>query len=170
MSNAKAHLLSILQGDPGVDAGYRHSGKKYESGEPLELPGSILKWYELHALDMPVPADVSLLARRHIVSSGAKAPGFGFVILHRCGLDFYFLIVCSWRNSNEIWETVFYKNGDTMREFAVFPRLGSHLPTFCVWELAPVMREKAAWERFLLSARDEAAAAAWLAERGGGEA
>jgi hypothetical protein len=42
MSNAKAHLLSILQCDPGVDAGYRHSGKKYETGEPLGLPGSIL--------------------------------------------------------------------------------------------------------------------------------
>jgi hypothetical protein len=68
MSNAKAHLLSILQCDPGVDAGYRHSGKKYETGEPLGLPGSILKWYELHAQDLPVPADISLLARRHIVS------------------------------------------------------------------------------------------------------
>jgi hypothetical protein len=99
-----------------------------------------------------------------------KAPGFGFVILHRCDVDFFFLIVCSWRNSNEIWETVFYKNGDVMKEFAVFPRLGSHLPTFCVWELAPVMREKSAWERFLFSARDEAAASAWLADRGDGEA
>jgi hypothetical protein len=92
------------------------------------------------------------------------------VILHRCGKDFYFLIVCTWRNSNEIWETVFYKNGDSMTEFALFPRGGTHLPTFCVWELAPVMREKAAWERFLGTSRDVAAATEWLADRGGGEA
>jgi len=52
----------------------------------------------------------------------------------------------------------------------VFPRCGGHLPTFCVWELAPVMREKSAWERFLMSDRDGAAAAAWLADRGDGEA
>ncbi len=68
-----------------MDSGYRHPGKKYETGEPLELPGSILKWYEHHAHDMPVPAEISLLARRRIFSSGAKAPGFGFVILHGCG-------------------------------------------------------------------------------------
>ncbi|HZZ17789.1 MAG TPA: hypothetical protein VFE25_00375 [Opitutaceae bacterium] len=85
-------------------------------------------------------------------------------------MDFYFLIVCTWRNSNEIWETVFYKNGDSMDGFAVFSREATHLPTFCVWELAPVMREKAAWERFLLSPRDAAAASDWLADRGGGEA
>jgi hypothetical protein len=65
---------------------------------------------------------------------------------------------------------VFDKDGDAMKEFAVFPRLGSHLPTFCVWELAPVMREKSAWERFLFPARDEAAAEDWLADRADGEA
>jgi hypothetical protein len=85
-------------------------------------------------------------------------------------VEFCFPIVCSWRNSNELWETVCYRHGDSMGEFAVFPRCGGHLPTFCVWELAPVMREKSAWERFLMSDRDGAAAAAWLADRGDGEA
>jgi hypothetical protein len=170
MATMSPHFSSILQNDPGVDPGYRHSRKRYAPREPLELPGCVLKWYELHAADAPVPPEISILARRHVASSGARAPGLGFVILHRCGKDFYFLIVCSWRNSNEIWETVFYKDGDSMTEFEVFPREGGHLPTFCVWELAPVLWEKSAWDRFLLSARDETAALAWLADRGAGEA
>jgi hypothetical protein len=170
MPAATPHLLEILRNDSGVDAGYRHAGKIYESGDPFEVPGAVLKWYELHTPDMPVPAQVSSLARQCVASGAAKSNGLGFVVLHRCGMDFYFLIVCTWRNSNEIWETVFYKNGDSMDGFAVFSREATHLPTFCVWELAPVMREKAAWERFLLSPRDAAAASDWLADRGGGEA
>jgi hypothetical protein len=169
MPTMTAHLSNILRGDSGVDPKYRHARKRYQSGEPIELTGSLLKWYELHPADAPVPREISLLARQFLVSSGTEAPGLGFVILHRCGSDFYFLIVCSWRNSNEIWETVFYKNGDAMDQFAPFPRGGAHLPTFCVWELAPVLREKAAWERFLNSVRDEAAALEWLSERGEGE-
>lgn len=60
-----------------------------------------------------------------------------------------------------MWETVFYKNGDAMADFALWPRDGMHKPTFCVWELAPVWHEKEAWERFLKSARDENAAQVW---------
>ena len=37
----------------------------------------------------------------------------GFVVLHRCGEDFYFLLVCTWRNENELWETVWAKDGGT---------------------------------------------------------
>jgi hypothetical protein len=92
------------------------------------------------------------------------------VILHRCGAAFYFLIVCTWRNSNEMWQTVFYKDGDAMREFALFPREGEHKPTLCVWELVPVWHEQQAWERFLRSPRDTAAAAAWFADRLSGPA
>jgi hypothetical protein len=97
-------------------------------------------------------------------------PGLGFVILHRCGADFYFLIVCSWRNENELWSTVFYKNDEAMPAFAAWPRDGSHKPAFCVWELAPVWHEQQAWVRFLRTARDAQAGGAWLADRAAGEA
>ena len=93
-----------------------------------------------------------------------EARGLGFVVLHRCGNDFYFLIVCTWRGSNEVWETVFYKDGDAMVDFALFARDKTHKPAFCVWELAPVWYEQHAWVRFLKSARDEAAAQVWLNE------
>ena len=53
--------------------------------------------------------------------------GLGLVVLHRCDADFYFLIACTWRNENELWETVWYKNGDGMDDFTVFPRDPVHL-------------------------------------------
>jgi hypothetical protein len=69
-----------------------------------------------------------------------------------------------------MWQTVFYKDGDAMAEFALFPRDGAHKPTLCVWELVPVRHEQQAWTRFLASARDEAAARAWLGDRFAGAA
>jgi hypothetical protein len=54
-----------------------------------------------------------------------------------------------------------YKDGEAMADFALWPCEGTHKPTFCVWELAPVWHEKESWERFLISARDETAAQAW---------
>lgn len=89
----------------------------------------------------------------------------GFVLLHRCGAEFYFLIVCTWRQANELWETVYYKQDAKMDRFALFPREEPHIPTFCVWELGVVAHEMQAWSRFLKSARDGAAAGAYLDDR-----
>ena len=170
MNLQETHLASILETSSGVDPGYRHAPKRVTPGEPLEPAGCVLKWYGLHPEDRPVPSDVTRLACTRLMTTPLEARGLGFVILHRCGKDFYFLIVCTWRSSNEIWETVFYKDGDAMPDFAPFPRDGAHKPTFCVWELVPVWHEKQAWERFLDSARDEAAAQAWFEDRYAGPA
>jgi hypothetical protein len=164
------HLARILETDSGIDAGYRHAPKRVTPGEPLELPGAMLKWYGLHPEGRPVPEEVSRLARTRLTTTPLEARGLGFVVLHRCGKDFYFLIVCTWRNSNEIWQTVFYKDGDAMEDFALFPRDGAHKPMLCVWELVPVWHEQGTWERFLTSARDETAAQAWLGDRYDGPA
>ena len=88
--------------------------------------------------------------------------GFGFVILHRCGESFYFLVAVTWRNENEMWETIWYKDGDTMPEFKELPRADPHKITLCVWELAPVWHERQSWVRFLVSKRDLVAADQWL--------
>lgn len=167
------HLAYLLATDSGVDAGYRHGPKRVTPGEPIETPKALLKWYALHAGDKLVPAEITELARRAVVTMAeaeTAARGLGFVILHRCGEAFYFLIVCTWRNSNELWQTVFYKDGDAMAELALFPRDGEHKPMLCVWELVPVWHEQGAWVRFLESPRDEAAAKAWLADRFAGAA
>ena len=170
MTLATTHLAQILETDSGVDPAYRHHPKRATPGEPLQLPGALLKWYGLHADDRPVPAEITRLARSRLAATPLEAKGLGFVVLHRCGTDFYFLIVCTWRNSNEIWQTVFYKDGDAMADFEIFPRDGAHKPTFCVWELVPVWHEQRAWERFLLSSRDEDAAQVWFRDRFAGPA
>src|SRR5947199_3170367 len=128
MSARTTHLARILEMDSGLDAGYRHAPKRVTPGEPLETPGTLLKWSAVHPDDRPVPEEVTLLARRRLAAAPLEARGLGFVILHRCGRDFYFLIVCTWRNSNEVWQTVLYKDGDAMADFALFPRDGAHKP------------------------------------------
>ena len=172
MTSQATHLARLLETDSGIDAGYRHAPKRVTPGEPLEPPGAVLKWYGIHPDDRPIPDDVTLLARTQLATTPLplEARGLGFTLLHRCGEDFYFLIVCTWRNSNELWESVFYKDGDAMADFAPFPRDDAHKPTLCVWELVPVWHEQQAWVRFLSSSRDETAAQAWLSDRFAGPA
>jgi hypothetical protein len=155
-------LAAILKEDLGVNQSYEHAPKRVTPGSPIETNGAVLKWYAVHQDDRPVPEEIDRFAREYLARNPIEAKGLGFVILHRCGNDFYFLIVSSWRGNNEVWETVFYKDGERMADFALWPRDGMHKPTFCVWELAAVWHETKSWERFLTSARDEAAAHAWL--------
>jgi hypothetical protein len=155
-------LASILKNDVGINDRYQHAPKLVTPGELIETNGALFKWYKLHPEDRPIPAEIDALARRYLGKTPLEARGFGFVILHLCGNDFYFLIVSTWRGNNEVWETVFYKDGPAMADFALWPRDGMHKPTFCVWELAPVWHETKSWERFLLSERDEVAADTWL--------
>jgi hypothetical protein len=154
-------IRSILDSGAGLDDGYRHITKEVRSGRTLMTEGALFKWYEVHAPDREVPESISALARTFLERTSLEARGFGFVILHRCGEGFYFLIVSTWKNSNEVWETVFYKDGDAMSDFALFPRDSQHKPVFCVWELVPVCHEQQSWVRFLTSARDEGAAERW---------
>jgi hypothetical protein len=170
MTSPTTHLARLLATNSGVDTEYRHAPKRVTPGDPLVLPGALLKWYALHPDDRLIPEDVTKLARTRLETTQLEASGLGFVLLHRCGSDFYFLLVSTWRNSNELWETVFYKDGEAMEAFEPFPREGAHKPTFCVWEFVPVWHEQKAWERFLGSARDEAAASAWLDDRFAGPA
>ncbi len=164
-------LSEILRTDPGVGEKYRHVPKWVTPGEPVEIKDAILKWYRLAPQNDPVPDDIERLARAYLTKTELEARGFGFVILHRCGSEgFHFLIVNTWRGNNEVWETVFYKKDDNTPDFALWPRDGQHKPSFCVWELAAVWHETKAWERFLKSARDEAAVQLWLADRYSGVA
>ena len=162
MSRPTSHLADIVQTDSGIAAGYAHDPKIVMPGEPIEPIGAILKWYVLHREQQSVPAQITRLARARLTSEPLEGRGLGFVVLHRCEQDFYFLIACTWRNSNELWQTVFYKDGEAMPLFALFPREGAHKPTWCVWELVTVWHEQQAWLRFLASARDSQAAQLWL--------
>ncbi len=152
-----------------VDSAYRHYPKQAEFRENIKADGAALKLYHLTAPDAPVPDDVAALCAGWFEREAATtvSPGdCGFVILHRCGADFYFLLVSVWRGSNELWEAVWYRHGD-MAAFAPFDSAyplekGVPRPTFCVWELGIVAHESIAWSRYLASPRDTAARSRWL--------
>jgi hypothetical protein len=158
---------SMLERAGEMPAGYRHIGKRFRSSQTLLVGGACLKWYDVAPEDTPVEEPVQALARDHIVAewrAGRLAIDgeIGFVVLHRCGAGFYFLQVCTWRNHNEVWETVYAKDGVASPEFVSWPADGPHRPTFCVWELGPVIHEQAAWSRYLRSRRDLAARRAYM--------
>lgn len=164
MIQQNENLAAILKNDSGIAPQYRHTPKWVTPGDSIGTKSAVLKWYALYSKDQPVPDEINRLARSYLARTALEAKGLGFVILHRCGNDFYFLIVNTWRGNNEVWETVFYKDGGAMSDFALWPRDGTHKPTFCVWELVPVWHEKESWERFLKTSRDEEAAQAWLSD------
>jgi hypothetical protein len=158
-----------VQLTPSVADGYVHRDKWISPARPLDLGGIRLKWYDVARRDEPVEPAVAALARGHLArEAGAGAlrlkGDLGFVILHRCGGEFYFLIVNTWANENEIWEQVFAKESASAKAFALFPRSGPQLPTFCVWELGAVLHEQQAWRRYLLTARDERARRTYLGD------
>src|SRR5262245_22231054 len=102
--------MSALQHSP-VEPGHRHDYKVAEPQPSLMLKDAILKWYDIAPPDEPVPLAVRALARRCLRDAAKDGTlgvedGLGFVVLHRCGDDFYFLLVSTWCNENELWETV----------------------------------------------------------------
>lgn len=91
-----------------VSPTYVHGDKLVTPGPRLDLPGRQLKWYQIATSAFPVPSAIDEMARTFLTEDKLEGVGpLGFVILHRCGHNFYFLIVCSWQGENEIWETVF---------------------------------------------------------------
>jgi hypothetical protein len=145
--------------DPiAVEHGYRHVAKWVTPGPMLTLGSSRLKWYDIARRETPVPAGVRDAARSYLVAECQVEldRDIGFALLHRCGASnaFYFLPVCTWRNSNELWESVYYKDA-AMSAFAPFVQTGRHKGTLCVWELGPAIHEQRAWVRYLQSPRQE---------------
>jgi hypothetical protein len=116
---------------PGVSPDYRHATKSIAPGETLDIRGfATLKWYDIAAPHAPVPAEIGELARQCLVDEVAggaiELEGLGFVILHRCGEGFYFLLACTWAGNNELWETVWAKNGDADPMFRPWPLARGH--------------------------------------------
>ncbi len=165
--------MSVLERQ-GVDAPYEHVAKYAASGPSIALGDAVLKWYEIAPADEPVQPSVSDLARLGLADAARLGElrlegSSGFVILHRCRSGFHFLLVATWQNANELWETVWAKDGDDDPEFHPWPLHGSHRPTFCVWELGVVAAERKSWTRFLRSARDGEARRDYLRDTFEGE-
>ena len=165
--------MSVLE-RRGVDTSYEHVAKYAIAGQSIALGDAILKWYEIAPVDESVEPAVSDLARLGLVDAARLGElrlegALGFVILHRCREGFHFLLVATWQNANELWETVWAKGGDADHEFHPWPLEGSHRPTYCVWELGVVAAERKSWTRFLRSARDDEARRDYLRDTFEGE-
>ncbi len=149
----------------GVSPDYRHQDKLVTPREAISLKRARLKWYDLAPADLPVPEGVRRLAQTYLQRADIDlGDDLGFVILHRCGHAFYFLLVSSWRGNNELWESVYAKASEGHADFAPFTVDGLHRGTFCVWELGAVWHEQQAWKTYLRSRRDDMAKIAYLAD------
>lgn len=153
-----------------VDPAYRHEDKFVLAGPVLHLRDARLKYYEIAPPQAPVDEDVRLLAQEFLQFEAVTrdwhlSRELGFIMLHRCGGEFYFLIVSTWRGSNEIWETVYAKRDAAAHVFTLFPREERHKPAFCVWEMAVVTFETTAWKWFLRSPRAAADEEDYLSKR-----
>jgi hypothetical protein len=150
--------VSTVDTEGQIPVAYRHVAKLAVPGEPVRIGAAILKWYEIAPAGEPVPEAIRAIARGALEGASAAwelelGDELGFVILHRCGRDFYFLLICTWRNQNEVWETVWAKDGDADAAFRPWRSAGPHRPAFCVWELGVVCHESRAWSRYLRSGR-----------------
>ena len=159
--------MSVAAANEVVRPDYRHGLKLVQPASTVALGDAVLKWYDIAPRGEPVTEHVRTLARRGLADAvrlGELRLGeaLGFVVLHRCGAGFHFLLVSTWQNDNELWETVWAKDGDDDPEFHPWPLEGSHRPTFCVWELGAVAHERLAWSQYLLSARDGEARRSYL--------
>ena len=92
-----------------VDPAYRHRPKLVMPQAALALNGARLKWYDLAYAETPVPQEIRTLACDYLTTESEAGRleldgDLGFVVLHRCNNDFFFLIVSTWRGENELWE------------------------------------------------------------------
>jgi hypothetical protein len=152
-----------------VPTEYQHYPKLITPAEDLILPQAHLKWYDVRRGEAAIDANVRLQAREFLRSETGSGRlnitgELGFAILHLCGESFFFLIVCTWRNANEMWETVYTFDRKPGGQFQLVPQ-GTHMEVICVWELGAVLHERAAWTRYLYSVRDEQAKIAYLEDR-----
>jgi hypothetical protein len=151
-----------------VRIGYRHYTKVITPARELVLPRALLKWYQIGFEGRPIPAELDDAARKFLVTEAEIGNlildhELGFVLLHDCG-DVVFLLVSTWRGSNELWETVYVMDTFNGGGFGPVPS-GTHKPTFCVWEMGAVWHETQAWSRYLFSPRGYSDRDTWLADR-----
>lgn len=140
-----------------VDPAYHHVDKVVA---PVEVIGA-MKWYELRENENAVDPHLRTRARG-TVAALVEPDDIGFVIIHTCTDDVTLLLVCRWRNNNEIWETVFASRGTA--EFEVLGGADPTHPSYCVWELEIVNAERLAWINLLRSSRDAASLARYLTD------
>lgn len=150
-----------------VPAGYHYYQKLVTPRPDLNLPTAYLKWYDIYPADAEITPEQFAESRTFLTAEIPKLKlqdELGFVLLHRAG-TVLLLLLTTWRNTNEMWESVYWKEVDSGAEYRPLLFENSHRGTYCVWELAPIWHERHAWVRFLSSPRDVAAKLAYINDR-----
>lgn len=152
-----------------VSTAYSHHLRLVTPGADLSLPGAYLKWYDIRRAEVSITPALRQESRDFLMAEAkagrlALKNELGFVMLHQCD-TVVFLFVDTWRNENELWKTLYYKDLVNEGGFQLFVVEGDLLPGFCVWELTAVWHEREAWSRYLFSERDAAAKYAYLNDR-----
>jgi hypothetical protein len=152
-----------------VSRDYQHIPKEISTREDFVLPVAHLKWYDIvragASIPDPIDAEAREFLRSEVDSSHLSlAADLGFVINHLSGDSVYLLLVCTWRNNNEMWESLYYKD---IRAEGPFRQVlqGGHRGVMCVWEFGAIAHEHQAWTRYLYSARDDQAKQQYLADK-----
>jgi len=152
-----------------VPEGYHYYEKTVRSREGLRLQNAYLKWYDLYPSDTEITQE-QVEECRAFLKAEAEAgrlkldDEIGFVILHRAG-PALLLLLTTWRNTNEMWESLYMKLADEAEPYRQQEFESEHRGTYCVWELGIVWHERNAWVRFLSSERDEVAKLKYLNDR-----
>jgi hypothetical protein len=156
-----------------VPEGYVYYKKKIIPGLLLNLRGASLKWYNLYPPDTEI-TKAQVQETRAFIESEVKTGRLkfenelGFVILHRAG-DYLLLLITTWRNTNEMWESVYFKKAAQTESYTPVISKNDLRATYCVWELGAVWHERNAWVRFIESKRDEEAKLVYLNDVFAGE-
>ena len=152
-----------------VPEGYNYYEKLITPADDLSLPTAYLKWYKLYPENAPITAEQLAEATAFLAAEASSERlklenELGFVILHRAG-NYLLLMLMTWRNTNEIWESVWHKEVSSGATYIENTYPASHRGTYCVWELTIVMHERHAWKRFLSSQRDDEAKLAYINDK-----
>lgn len=150
-----------------VPEGYSYYQKMVTPGETMLLLHACLKWYDIYRPDSPIAPELARESRDFVaaeVERLALQDELGFVLLHRADPALLLMLI-TWRNTNELWESVYAKDLTQPGSFTPTTFETSHRGTYCVWELGPVWHERNAWARFLSSPCDEAAKQAYMNDR-----
>jgi hypothetical protein len=121
-----------------VPEGYAYREKTVAPAGELHLTDARLKWYDLHPPETPVTPEQRAGARAFLeaesTSGRLQLEGeLGFVLLHRAGPSLL-LLLTTWRNTNEMWESVFWKEAASAGPYQPLALETSHRGTYCVWE------------------------------------
>jgi len=147
---------------------YEHHQRLVTPGLALSLGDAYLKWYDIHRSELSITEELIQESRSFLqaeVQAGRLniQNELGFVLLHRCD-SVVFLFMNTWRNLNELWNIVYFKDLTNDGTFQPVLKEG-HAPAFCVWEMAPIWHERQAWDRYLYSKRSEADKSAYLSDQ-----